>query len=389
MWSSVQISPKRNSPIGPDFFVAHINATANSKIQFVLTNGGGLWDNPSQNCEPSFCSVGSHRNYAASAPGTYVLFSGCLSRFDAQTSKLKTPGLVVVTDIDGTLYGCEEAMKRLYELWARNLALAGGYLVFNTGRSIESVVKLVRDNRKHMPVPVAAITRVGSYVHWFRPPPSRTGSHIVETLEWEEWYDLHAAEPCKSDYAWHCHLSSVEGWDHHRYRALLDCWISGVTSSKGHWLDNGANDPFCFRLAVSIRTEHLDETLQHLQEQLRDEPIKLIVSGEGDYRYLDVTLDVAGKLGGTLHCLRVLHSEFGHFNHAVFCGDSGNDIDALQGDVKGIVVANAQKDLLAAVEKSLVTKCQKSDQLRKQQVFKTKAPFADGIIEGLQLHGFL
>jgi hydroxymethylpyrimidine pyrophosphatase-like HAD family hydrolase len=127
--------------------------------------------------------------------------------------------------------------------------------------------------------------------------------------------------------------------------------------------------------------------LQEIKASLANHPVKYIVSGDGDYRYLDVAISSAGKLGASLHVAKMLPGEAAMLGHAVFCGDSGNDADALQGDIKGIVVANAQPDLLKAISPS-------SDMAlfgvpKKFKVVIAEHPCADGIIHGLNRHGFV
>lgn len=91
-----------------------------------------------------------------------------------------------------------------------------------------------------------------------------------------------------------------------------------------------------------------------------------------------------GKLGGTKYVVSKLPGESGELENVVFCGDSGNDIDALLGDVKGVVVGNAQPDLLLAHE---TLSAQPKPSAHK--VLITESGFASGILEGVKMHGFL
>lgn len=109
-----------------------------------------------------------------------------------------------------------------------------------------------------------------------------------------------------------------------------------------------------------------------------------MVHGKGDYRYLDLTIGSGGKLGGTKYVVSQLPGESGNLENAIFCGDSGNDIDALMGDVKGVVVGNAQPDLLLAHES---VRSQATPPPHK--VLITQSGFAGGIVEGVKLHGFI
>jgi hydroxymethylpyrimidine pyrophosphatase-like HAD family hydrolase len=392
-WHRKHFNTARVSPIGPEFRVVTVALQSppswSHPFEFVPTDGDTKWDNPAAECDLALCN-GKNYSVDATAAATYVLFGGRLTRFEPGKA-LKTSGLTIVTDIDGTLYGNPEALHRLNELWCRELALAGAFLVYNTGRDVASVVGLIRENRKTMPVPIATVTRVGGFCHWFRPNPE------LSNAEWLPFDNSYVADsaiallPYKQDMSWHLELNRVCGWDHRRYRIVLD---SLIADDRGHWLEDGKNcdaqGAKCFQIAASIRAEHAESIVSALKVMLVDEPVKYIMSGEGEYRYLDITIVAAGKLGGTRHVVDQLPGESGKPDNVVFCGDSGNDFDALQGDIKGIVVGNAQAELLDKLKgyidlpgglKSTVTK--------DHAVVMTTAGFADGIIEGLQAHGFL
>lgn len=66
---------------------------------------------------------------------------------------------------------------------------------------------------------------------------------------------------------------------------------------------------------------------------------RLILSGRGDWRYLDVVSSSAGKLEA-LEWVR--QSRGVPEQRTVACGDSGNDKDMLSGKNLAIVVGNAQ-----------------------------------------------
>jgi hydroxymethylpyrimidine pyrophosphatase-like HAD family hydrolase len=391
-WQTAPFLTKRISPVGPDFRVGFVelphcgNPSADGGVQFVLTDGLGSWDNPAANCHPDFVHNGTN-NYRVSAPGVYVLYEGSLSRHDRRV--LKTPSLALVTDIDGTLHGDENGLKRFYDLWCRHLALSGAFLIFNTGRSLESVLELLKEHRKIMPVPVAVVTRVGSFIHWFRPIDGHCTelSHtLLAAQSVSEWIDVELMHP-ELDSSWRESLSGVTGWDQAKCRhALHNAIVKGAPALRGHWLDDGVLSQNPFQLAVVVRTDALQGVLEELKASLDGHPVKYIVSGEGDYRYLDLAITSAGKLGASLHVTKKLPGEAGSLTHVVFCGDSGNDADALQGDVKGVVVANAQPDLLKAIQIATVEFLRSPDKFR---VVKAEHVCADGIIHGLKLHGFL
>ena len=67
-------------------------------------------------------------------------------------------------------------------------------------------------------------------------------------------------------------------------------------------------------------------------------------------------------------------------DRCVAAGDSGNDTLMLMGKNKGIVVGNAQEELLDWL-------LQQPDDLNQGRLLWTDGSFADGIVEGLSLHG--
>ncbi|KAG1676848.1 hypothetical protein FOA52_010357 [Chlamydomonas sp. UWO 241] len=102
--------------------------------------------------------------------------------------------------------------------------------------------------------------------------------------------------------------------------------------------------------------------------------IRIIISGAGSHRYVDVVPVAAGKE----QALQYVRGKYGVPQHlCVAAGDSGNDILMLEGDHPGIVVGNAQGELLTW----LVKRPQSGKVLMADQYF------ADGILEGLMRHG--
>lgn len=371
-WMDVALPSLRTSPIGPSFRVVELPA---APLRFVLTDGVGGWDNPSSACSGAFCD-GEGGNYIAEKPGSYVLYDGVLTKHE---SVLKTPELCMVTDIDGTLHGCRDSLVEFCELWQRKLALSGALLVYNTGRGINSVMELVRDEGGVMPVPVAAVTRVGGFVHWFR--------GAGKTMEGTgEWADFDGGVVPREDKEWRKVLRATEGFDENcmpECRRLAQRVIDAqVLEADGedvaHWLYDGVGDMECTQISLTATTGTAYKLHESLKEGLAHLPVKFIVSGGGNWRYFDITVQSGGKLGGTVYVVSRLAGV--SIEHTVFSGDSGNDIDNLLGDTKGIVVGNSQGDLLEAVELK-----GKSD----FEVVLCKEWFARGIVEGLGAHGFL
>ncbi len=71
--------------------------------------------------------------------------------------------------------------------------------------------------------------------------------------------------------------------------------------------------------------------------------------------------------------------------HTIACGDSGNDIDMLEGGHLSVVVGNAQPDLRSWAEAHLRTQREAG---REPSLLIAEASRAWGILEGLQRFGF-
>jgi hydroxymethylpyrimidine pyrophosphatase-like HAD family hydrolase len=375
-WQTVPFSPARTSPIGPDFRVITLPVAA-AGTRFVPTDPSAspaAWDNPAPACPAGLRADDSNAYFL---PGTdreddlYVLYSGVLSKHE---HALRTPGLSIVTDIDGTLHGCDDSLAEFYEVWARRLALSGAHLVYNTGRCIDSVLELIATEAGRLPVPVAAVTRVGGYVHWFRDNHGRG-----------EW----AGEAPAEDLAWRRVRIDLPGWDETcipAAREVLQGLMKEVEEGEephAKWLQDGVGEPECVQIAVWVKESAAGRFARVLKERLAARPVKLIVSGQGSHRYMDVTIASGGKLGGTRYVVERLPGPGSSVENVVFSGDSGNDIDALEGDLKGIIVGNVQDDLRAAHEERV------GREAAPFEVRLVESGFARGIVQGLREHGFL
>lgn len=374
-WRQEPFLPACPSPIGPDFHVIDLPASL-TPIRFVPTDPTAsppTWDNPSPDCPPELRADDSNAYLMrdSSADAVYVLYSGVMSQ---HRRTLRKAGLSIVTDIDGTLHGCDASLVDFYNLWARELALSGAHLVYNTGRSIESTTDLIASEEGRMPTPVAAVTRVGGFVHWFRADCGRGA--------WE-------ADSPVEDAGWRRARVDLAGWDATcipAARAVMEELIADVDEDgepPAHWLCNGEGEPECVQICVGVRAEAATRFASTLLERLSPRPLKLIMSGQGSHRYLDVTISSGGKLGGTRYVVDRLPGESSRVENVVFSGDSGNDIDALEGDLKGTIVGNVQDDLRAHHEKSRL----KNDAV--YDVHLVEPGFARGIVQGLRQHGFL
>lgn len=100
------------------------------------------------------------------------------------------------------------------------------------------------------------------------------------------------------------------------------------------------------KVTLGVRADALEVTLKVLKANLKNSGIsyRVVVSGLGDWRFVDTLPANAGKAAALAHVAAALG-----FAPAdvVAAGDGGNDVDMLATASRGIVVANAQPELLA------------------------------------------
>lgn len=73
-------------------------------------------------------------------------------------------GTLLITDIDGTLIGQDDALAAFNDLWTSHFASCGSKLVYNTGRSVDSFIRLVRRTNGGVLVPDAFICNNGTTI---------------------------------------------------------------------------------------------------------------------------------------------------------------------------------------------------------------------------------
>mmetsp|Transcript_36424 Transcript_36424/g.50610 ORF Transcript_36424/g.50610 Transcript_36424/m.50610 type:complete len:748 (-) Transcript_36424:276-2519(-) len=288
--------------------------------------------------------------YKCPHAGGYKLRKGGLTPF----TKSRGSAIMVVSDLDGTMVGHGEEMDAgtlsFRRYWQDTAALAGGVLVFNTGRSIGQACHLFVEKRDLLAVPDVIITAVGTKI-----------------FEREPSFPAESTEGWKEDLCWAEKLE--QGWDLEAVRRACELCVNSYPNLCS-WLDRGTEHPH--RCSLSIQVNALDAALLDLKTQLLEMDIKakVIVSGVGEWRYVDCVAYNAGKL----EALKYVRRRFGiPKERCAACGDSGNDILMLEGENPGIVVGNAQPDLRDWV----------LNQPQTGRIVLTTQSGANGILEGL------
>jgi hypothetical protein len=119
--------------------------------------------------------------------------------------------------------------------------------------------------------------------------------------------------------------------------------VAAVGHSNAHWRPD--NEQNAHKLTLGVKEGTYADVLAANIAASADEAgllIKVIASGTGGWRYLDVVSSRAGKLESLEYVRSMLGFEPGA---TVSAGDSGNDILLLSGPSHAVVVGNAQPDL--------------------------------------------
>eukprot|EP00775_Hariotina_reticulata_P008536 gene8536-8718_t len=197
---------------------------------------------------------------------------------------------------------------------------------------------------------------------WYLPDGMRAFQDPTE-VEWIE--DKHWA------------LRLDDGWD---LKLALSCAgeMLKVYNRDGpenvKWLDKGQEHPH--RVALQVNVSVLDKLIGRLQAMIDTTKLqaRIIISGAGDWRYLDVVHKLAGKLEA-LEWVRQVYNV--PVARCVTAGDSCNDILMLDGAMPAIIVGNAQEELVRWYH----------EQNDKGRIVLTDKPEATGVLEGLARHG--
>lgn len=262
--------------------------------------------------------------------------------------------IAIVSDLDGTMIGDDDATRDFVKYWLSTHVSRGSALIYNTGRDIESFKQLLKEKKGVMLVPDAVICAVGTKVYL------RNGQG------WDE------------DRNWSGMIS--EGWDVAVVREAAYQALAKVGKEMMHF--RPANEQNEFKITCGVNVTALDTAMQTIQESLKGKLVfvNLIYSGNGDWRYLDIVPIRAGKL----QALEALASRFGfELQNTIACGDSGNDIQMMAGTNKGLIVSNAQKELLDFYQEQLKKEGGASGRLH----ISTRS-HARGIVAGIEHFGF-
>ncbi|GMH38515.1 hypothetical protein BSKO_06399 [Bryopsis sp. KO-2023] len=312
------------------------NDNGSPLLEFVMTNNEGEWDKPL-----------AGGNYEIRKPGRFIVKHGDIEDVIGKP-------VMVVSDLDGTMVGDDEATKAFKNFWQKQAVVRGSVLVYSTGRSLQSFQELLREKRHCLNVPDVLVSSVGTKIYL------NNGQG-----EWQE------------DQGWVATLD--RDWNLNAVREAAYSALAEAGTDNMHFRPPEEQNEH--KVTCGVNVSVLDKVVAHIQKALdaNNAKAKLISSGMGEWRYLDLVSNQAGKL----ESLDYVRKSYGFDKEStIACGDSGNDILMLSGKNRAIVVGNAQPDLKDWVETQLGNGDSPS------RLWVATKHEAYGILEGLQHFGF-
>jgi len=247
---------------------------------------------------------------------------------------------ILASDVDGTLTGDQQSLNHLAPR-LREMQDAGRlFLIYSTGRRLSQIISGFAD--EGLPQPNAVICQVGTEIYL---PPYREDSRPLES-----WRERLLAQ-YRRDEA----LVFLEGID----GLALQPPEFNTELKTSCYLD-GCPNPEHAAAEIIRRVQPASDRYQAVWSSGRDLDILPAASGKG-------------KAIEFLIKLREMSSD-----QVIVAGDSGNDATMFEHFRRGVVVANAQPELLRVAE-----------QMNHDRVFVASLPYAAGVEEGLEFYGVL
>jgi sucrose-6-phosphatase len=242
---------------------------------------------------------------------------------------------LLVTDLDNTLVGDDDALQVLNQRLDKARQQAHIILVYSTGRSLTSYRQLCET--KHLLAPDILITSVGTEIY-------KSGSEHPEA-QWSEHLQPH--------------------WNH--------SLVAQIASQFEELKPQDEPEQRPFKLSYFLEEAIADSIMAQLSKALQKEGLstQLIYSGGKD-------LDILPQAANKGKAMQFVQTQLGiPAPKTVACGDSGTDIALFtSAENRGIIVGNAQPELLHW-----------HVQTPSPYRYLARSSYAAGILEGLHYFG--
>jgi sucrose-6F-phosphate phosphohydrolase len=232
---------------------------------------------------------------------------------------------ILVSDLDDTLLGDDEALNRFRRFYERNQPQLE--VIYASGRFCDSIDEDLE--KTELPEPLVTIGGVGSEI-WIYP----------------------TRQPLR---AWSEKIS--EHWSAEKVRDVL----SGESDLKMQGEEDQSSYKVSYYLEGASR-----ERLRELEYKLKKADIRFnsIYSSQRDLDILPVGVNKGKAAAFLIDYLKRPHER------VITSGNSGNDATLFENNFAGIIVANADDDLKKHQDK--------------RNVYLADASYADGVIEGIE-----
>ncbi|KAH8584345.1 sucrose-phosphatase-like HAD superfamily hydrolase [Cryptosporidium sp. chipmunk genotype I] len=414
--------------------------TKRAFLEFVLCNTEKTeWDNPpSSYCRKNyFISIKDAERESGKEAKKGLKF--CLKDGDLSHIVPRSP-IVVVTDLDGTLIGHDDYLKKFNEIWIRQHMFNGSKLIYSTGRNLKDF--LLAAKQFDLLRPDYAICGVGTEIYEFPNKEmdldtfcQKLSTTIGRKVVQEELFSLlrfqdrgEYVEPKEGDKERVAKdvNPSFPIWCKNRFYAWpVDKWLQMIRKTfkreelkkevqeslnkiSLEYYINGNNFHDPFRLSVSINTEYALKVYEEIQ--INKKSYRFAISGQGAWKYLDVLPDKGGKHLSIIFLYEEILEKSIPLERFLVCGDSGNDAHMFTIEsCKNCCVGNAQQDLkdfllgscressdeaesrqVLSSQSELLCRIMSSQNLKPpKKVFISMLPNAGGIIQALIHNDFI
>ena len=263
--------------------------------------------------------------------GLYKILSRKKYSYILKTSKNKLPTVdrLLITDIDNTLLGDKESLQELATLINGNDNVAFGVA---SGRTVNSIVNILK--KWKVPLPDISISSVGTEIYY--------GKRLVRDKSWDK------------------HISYR--WYPSKIKEIMET-INGIRIQP----------------ASTQRTHKISYYMNSKKAPTRELLLKILRNNKiyanviySHNKYIDI-LPIRASKG---YAIRYISIKWGiPLDRILVAGDSGNDIEMLQGNTLAVVVGNYSDEI----------KHLKNE----HRIYFSKEKFAKGILDGIKYYNFL